>query len=228
MCGFIRRVTDCEPVKDMLREIGLGHLVLPAGDYRPAQSIQGVIINDGQAERSVGGIWWYTLMQAGGQWKANTRAKTLNARNLELKTWREPLVRRRAIVIADAIGESRKKAGTKTVKRFFLMRGAKPLILGALYKRYGDPADPIHGVSIITGKPRADWQPIHDDSMPVCLPPDPMFIERWLDPNHVGDDEIDDVLARPRLYQEIRATEVKSYSSETPVSDDATTFLPAD
>lgn len=224
MCGFIRRVTDSDAVRDLLDQIGLGHLALQGGDFRPQAWLQGLIIDSGREPIAVDALWWYLLeLGEGGRLQPNASVSSFNARRLDSRLWRAPIARRRGIVVADAIGESEPVPGSK-VKRQYLMESPGALILGALWNVY--PTGPTYSTAVITRDPHERFSRYHSKSFPLFLPQDPEFIKLWLDPAVETHPAIDAILAQPRLFYDLEVTQVKTYKSSTAQGD--TELLEAD
>ena len=218
MCGFVRRLTDSPDVQGVLALIGLDDLVLPGGDFRPRGRLLGVIIEDDDGYRLIDPIWWYTLKRVGSKWEPNPAVTSFNAHGLHLPTWREPIQIRRAIVIADAIGESNPVPGYKTKKRQFLIQGHAGLVLGALYRVWPTEAGPLYSAAIITTDKHPRFGEYHEKSTPLFLPLDATFLAAWLSRAVTEAPRLENGVFPPWLPYDLTVTEVKTYKRGEPVA----------
>jgi len=224
MCGFIRRVTDSPHVKAVLASIGLD-AELAGGDFRPQALLRGLIIEQNNALEVVDAIWWYELKLRKQRLAPNQDITSFNSRDLNKRRWLEPLTLRRAIVIADAIGESNPIPGTKK-KQQYLMQAPEALILGALYKTWQSADGLVYSLSIITRDPHPRFSKYHEKAFPLFLPKDREFLQLWLSQQIKTHADIDALLREPKLFTDLSVTEVKTYKSGEPLGD--TELLVAD
>lgn len=210
MCGFIRRTTDSSEVQALLSKLNIDLGPLTAGDFRPQAILRDVIIEEDGHYKKIDAIWWYALKKQNQQWLPNRELTTFNARNLRGRLYSEPLKMRRAIVVANAIGESNPQEGKKTPKRY-LMEGPKGVILGALYQKWETEFGPIYSVAVITRDPHPRFSAFHNKSTPLFLPADPSLMRLWLAKSIQDHSDIDNVLAVPRLVYPFQVSEVKTY-----------------
>ncbi|MEP7287002.1 MAG: SOS response-associated peptidase [Chloroflexota bacterium] len=117
----------------------------------------------------------------------NARAETLTSK----PSYREPLRKRRCLVLADGFYEWQKTGKTKTPMRMTLKSG-EPFAFAGLWENWHDPESDlvVRTFTIITGKPNEVVAPIHD-RMPIILLPKNEKI--WLD-NDAGEEAWENIL----------------------------------
>ena len=211
MCGFVRRVTDSPHVKSLLAILGIDNLVLEGGDYRPRGVLSGVIIEDEGVYSSIDAIWWYLLKKEDGQWKPNPQYSTYNAHKLGSQTWKGAVKSRRALVIADAIGESHPVPGFKTKKQHYLMEGTVGLALGALYQEWPGDDGPTYSVAIVTTEPHPEFARYHEKSLPCFIPPDATLMKDWLSKKVEHPAGLEGERMISRLPYDLNVSEVKTF-----------------
>ncbi|MRR17615.1 MAG: SOS response-associated peptidase, partial [Deltaproteobacteria bacterium] len=109
----------------------------------------------------------------------NARAETV----AEKPSFKNAFVNRRCLIPADGFFEWRKEGNKKIPYSFFLKSG-QSMGLAGLYETWMAPdKKPVHTCTIITTRPNAIVEPIHD-RMPVIIPV--VARELWLNP-HVKD-----------------------------------------
>lgn len=226
MCGYIRRVTDSPAVADLLDQIGLGHLssglkadgelehFYPAFGGNPKRQIRGLIIQEEDEPRLVNATWWFDCKASGDGLEVGKRT-TFNARNLDSPFWKGALRHHRGLVIATGIGESKKIDGRK---HQYLMEGTEPFLLGALYRPFPNGQ---YSCAVITRDAHLKFEPYHDKAFPLFLPPTRHFVRTWLSEDLPQANEIDELLANPRLYATLKVEEVKTFKDGA-VSPNAT------
>lgn len=212
MCGFIKRVTDLPTVINLLEEVGLQGVMpnfraeqgelnfYPAFGKNPMRKISNVIISP---EKTVDATWWFDCKPAGGTLEVGERT-TFNARNIDSPYWQKAIRGYRAIVVATAIGETL-QVGKRS--EHYLMEAEKGLLLGAVYRPF---ANGCYATAVITRPPHASFSMYHDKSIPCFLPHNEEFISNWLSGNP-NDPCINDVLANPKIYQDLKVTKVNTF-----------------
>mgnify|MGYP003624693367 CR=1 FL=1 len=233
MCGYIRRVTDSPEVQELLEELGMGDLFEPLVSEAPAgmeqfypafggnpdRRIRGLIIQEEGRPRLVDATWWFDCKESGDTLEVGKRT-TFNARNLDSPYWKGALRHHRGIVIATGIGESKKIDGRK---HQYLMEGARPFLLGALYRSFPNGQ---FSCAVITRDAHIKFEPYHDRAFPLFLPSTQEFTETWLAEDVPQANEIDELLEHPRLFATLKVEEVKTFKSG--VNSPAATVLQAD
>jgi len=111
----------------------------------------------------------------------NPKAGGFNVRveSLAAPMYREPIRRRRCLILADGFYEWR--ADGKHKQPFLLQRGdRRPFAFAGIWSEMSLPnGEVVPAAAILTTTPRGVAAQVHD-RMPVILPPD--FESRWLDP----------------------------------------------
>lgn len=109
-------------------------------------------------------------------------AKMINARSetvMEKPPFRDAFQQRRCLVPADGFFEWEKR-GKERVPHWFHLRDASVFAFAGLWERwYDEDKNRIESFTILTTKPNALVQPLHD-RMPVILRPEDYAL--WLDP----------------------------------------------
>lgn len=229
MCGYVRRHIGPKDLQEFLSLIGMAQLQFrfpedgkaqhfyPAFGGVPERTIQDLVIREDGKLKTVDATWWYGCEEAGDSLRVITSPPTFNARNLHLKTWREPIRYRRGIAIGTAIGEAIMKDG---VKRQFFAQSDKPLLLGCLYQKFPNGR---YSCAVITRDAHPRFKNYHDDAFPMMLPPDPKLLDAWLSESIPEDDPvIVGLLGEPRIYSDLTVTPVKTYKDAVPKGDPVT------
>lgn len=215
MCGFIQRVTDSPHVIALLEEVGLGQTLplfkeeaslrnvvnfYPAFGRAPEKQISNLIVGP---STTINATWWFDAKPMGDTLAVGERT-TFNARNLDSPYWQKAITKRRGVVVATAIGESNPVGKGKA---HYLMKPQKgALLLGAVYRIFSNGS---FSCAVVTRPPREDFSQYHEKSIPCFLPHDKSVIEAWL---HQGQNvEVDEILAKPKLYTNLEVTKVKSF-----------------
>lgn len=219
MCGYIRRVTDCPEIQDLLEDIGLGELAdryrptehtiehyYPAFGGDPERKIHGLIVPDDNGARTVDATWWYDCEPIGKTLKVGERT-TFNARNLDSPYWRGPLLHRRALVVATGLGETKVIDG---IKRHFLIEGTLPFLLGALYQRFDNGC---YSCAVMTRDIHPRFEPYHDKAFPCFIPAAKAFVDAWLYDIHALPKPVATYLEHPRIVVPLRISPVKTFRS---------------
>lgn len=215
MCGFIQRVTDSPHVIALLEEVGLGQTLplfkeeamlsnvvnfYPAFGRVPEKQISNLIVG---SSTTINATWWFDAKPMGDTLEVGERT-TFNARNLDSPYWQKAITKRRGVVAATAIGESNPEGKGKAHYLMKPQEGA--LLLGAVYRVFSNGQ---FSCAVVTRPPREDFSQYHEKSIPCFLPHDKSAIEAWL---HQGQNvEVDEILAKPKLYTNLEVTKVKSF-----------------
>ncbi|MBU2978449.1 SOS response-associated peptidase family protein [Alteromonas sp. C1M14] len=214
MCGFIKRVTDSPAVINLLDEVGLQEVIpnfrveqgelnfYPAFGQNPTRRIANVIISP---EKTVDATWWFDCKAVGNTLEVGKRT-TFNARNLDSPYWQKAVQGYRAIIVATAVGESQQMGKGS---QHYLMEADKGLLIGAVYRPF---ANGLYSTAVITRPPHERFSDYHDKSIPCFLPHDADFVSAWLSDTKV-DPVIDEVLAKPKIYQDLKVTNVKTFKN---------------
>mgnify|MGYP000507082542 CR=1 FL=1 len=213
MCGFVQRVTDSPAVIALLEQVGLGELTstfkkesggklnfYPAFGKNPDRKLTNLIINPTE---TIDATWWFDCKTDGESLAVGERT-TFNARNLDSPFWKGAIRHHRGIVVATAVGESNKVGKSN---EHYLMESEGALLLGAVYRTFDNGC---YSSAVITRPPHERFSQYHEKSIPCFLPPDKAVIDAWL--NGGPDDPlVDDVLNDPRIYQDLKVTNVETF-----------------
>lgn len=228
MCGYVRRDYSAMDIPGFMRSLGLPTLLqdtpppdqpihfYPAFGGASSRIIPNIIIQDGEQPTTVDATWWFDCHEdRESNFSVGSRT-TFNARNLDSPYWKAAIRYSRAIVVATAIGEGKLIDGKNA---HFLVEGAKPLLLGAVYRRY--PSGRF-STAIITRDAHPRFDKYHDKAFPFFLPPDPQLLQRWLSPVPETDSAITDLLSHPAIYNELKITRVKTLKGGVAIGDSET------
>lgn len=232
MCGYIRRVTDCPEIQDLLEEIGLDELAdryqateqaidhyYPAFGGDPERKIRGLIVPDEGGATPVDATWWYDCRPVGDTLRVGERT-TFNARNLDSPYWRGALLHRRALVVATGLGETKEIDG---VKQHFLIEGEVPFLLGALYQHFDNGC---YSCAVMTRDIHPRFAPYHDKAFPCFIPADKSFVDAWLYDIHTLPKPVASYLEHPRIVVPLQVSPVKTFRSGKTAKDPV--YLPPD
>lgn len=222
MCGYVGRVLDNPKLQALFHLFGLDELLDPflegaqgadiehfypafGGDSK--RVIRGVIIEEQGSYQLIDPTWWFDC-QAGIESESLSVGKltTFNARNLHSPYWKNAIQHHRAIIIATQLGESK---WIDKKKQQFLVKG-EPFLLGAVYRKH---ANGQYSCAIITRDSHPRFEAYHDKAFPLFLPQDPEFIQLWLDQGVAQHPRIEQLLAHPRIVQNLEVVRVKSFKS---------------
>lgn len=237
MCGYLRRHIKPRTLKAFLELLGLKSHGVDWDDNDPApdqfvlehfypafggdvnKTIKGLLIKEGDDLKLVDATWWYHAEEVNGELVLG-KNRTLNARNLHHKFWRDAIEHHRAIAVVTGLGEGKEVDGKN---KHFLVTSERPLLLGAVYKKFPSGK---YTCAIITRDEHPRFTPYHDNSFPLFLPYDQEFLKLWL--SDVGDDhpKIAQLLANPGIFADLAITPVKTFKGE--VATGPTEFLKAD
>lgn len=220
MCGYIGNLHDAPGVIDLLDELGIT-LPLPYYQAYPRRLHPALITLAGDQCVLSKATWWYALKRDGDKLVPNPDVTSFNARHLHSRLWHNAINRRRGIVLATELGESK---GNK----HYLMRSKDGIAIGAVYKDWNAPGgEVVRSMAIITRPPHPRFARYHDQSIPAFLPLDKATLDAWLDPmiesTHPA---IADILETPRLYTDFSVTEVKTFKRAEALT--GAKVLPAD
>ncbi len=225
MCGYLRRHISPRDLKEFLKLIGMPQLEIqfpdsgtaqhfyPAWGAVPEKQIKGLIVLEDGHPKVVDATWWYACDEQGDVLRPNMAKQTLNARNLHLEFWQEPLRHRRGIALATAIGEA---IGPKGKEKRFFVEGARPLLMGCLYKRFQNGK---YSCAVITRNAHPRFTDYHDDAFPLMLPHDPNFLKLWLSDTAPDHPAIAELLKQPKIFTDLTVTHVKTYKDAVPKGD---------
>ncbi|MEG3765818.1 SOS response-associated peptidase family protein [Alteromonas sp. 14N.309.X.WAT.G.H12] len=220
-------MTDSPAVINLLEEVGLQGVIpnfcseqgelnfYPAFGKNPTRKIANVII---RPDKTVDATWWFDCSVAGDTLEVGERT-TFNARNIDSPYWQKAIGGYRAIVVATAIGETL-QVGKRN--EHYLMEAEKGLLLGAVYRPF---ANGCYATAVITRPPHASFSLYHDKSIPCFLPHNEEFIANWLS-GAADDPWINDVLANPKIYQDLKVTKVNTFKQAR--AQGMTEYLDAD
>lgn len=178
MCGRYVLITD-------LAVIGRDFIVpnssvdfSPSRDVSPGQRIPAVIRRGQHNELALcqwGLIPAWCRDPSIGAKLFNARAETL----MEKPSFKNAFINRRCLIPADGFFEW-KKEGNKKIPYYFFLKSGKPMAFAGLYETWmSSDQKPVQTCTIITTKPNAIVEPIHD-RMPVILPQ--ITQDFWLNP----------------------------------------------
>ena len=224
MCGFIQRVTDSPAVIALLEEVGLQHTIplfkdeanqsnvinfYPAFGRVATKRITNLIVNH---STGIDATWWFDAKPNGETLEMGERT-TFNARNIDSPYWKKAIHHRRGIVVATAIGESNPSLGGKGKSHYLMQPECGVLLLGAVYRIFSNGA---YSCAVVTRPPIDGFSKYHEKSIPCFLPHNKDMINAWLqnDMNY----EVEQLLATPKLYTDLRITQVKTFKGAEPTS----------
>ena len=235
MCGYIRRVTDNAYVRALLITVGLEDLVTdftaPANanvleHFYPAfggdvnKTIKKLIIMENNQPKVVDATWWFDCSELGNTLLLGDRT-TFNARNLDSNYWRTALKQQRALVVATGLGESQMHQGKK---QQFLMEGQnQAFLLGALYRKF---ANGKYCCAVITRPASERFAQFHEKAMPLFIPNSADVVSAWLDPEVGLTEEIETLLAEPKISVSLAVSKVKAFKSGA--TSEQAEIIPAD
>lgn len=231
MCGYLRRHIGPVDLREFLSSLELPQLEFhfpddgrpmhfyPAFGGVPERRIRDLIIQEEGELKTVDATWWYDCDAVGDTLRVN-KLTTFNARNLQLKTWREAIEKRRGIALATELGEAIGPRGKE--KRFFV-QGRRPLLMGCVYQRFGNG---LYSCAVITRSAHPRFTDFHDDAFPLMLPLDPAFLKLWLSDAPSEHPAIAALLEQPQIFTDLTVTPVKTYKDAEPKG--VSYWLPAD
>lgn len=169
MCGrFVRKADGAEVAEEFDIEPGDFPFSLePRYNIAPGQQAAAVLF-DGR--RKVEGLQWglipfWAKDPKIGYRMINARAETL----AEKPSFRNPLKKKRCLIVADGFYEWRKDGSRKT-PMYVRLKGGRPFGFAGLYDDWKSPeGKAVRTFTIVTTSPNSLLAPIHD-RMPVILP----------------------------------------------------------
>lgn len=229
MCGYLRRTSGGQTMREYYEAIQLPvewpknpkpdeilHMY-PAFGGVASKQIKDLVIDDGDAVKAVDATWWFDCQELDGELIVGKRT-TFNARNLDSPYWKGAVHHHRGIAIATGLGESLHRNGKKFQ---YLMESEKPILLGCVYRRF--PGG-LYSCAVITRDSHERFDKYHDKAFPLMLPHDPEFLELWLSGEREDHPVIADLLARPRIFNDLQVTPVKTFKDALPVSESELLF----
>jgi putative SOS response-associated peptidase YedK len=187
MCG---RFSLASPADALVKEFGLVETVDTAPRYNIAPGQQIAIIRQPPAAEGRrldlvrwGLVPWWTKEPTPAARMINARAETA----AERPAFRDPFRARRCLVPADGFYEWQ-KSGARSQPFFIRRRDGRPMAFAALWDRWrGAAGERIESCALLTTRPNALVQPIHD-RMPAILAPEQYAA--WLDPSVTEPDRL--------------------------------------
>lgn len=224
MCGYARRhvnTRQLHELADLLNEAGiviragihsLEHFY-PAFGGNASRQLRDLIIRGSAGLATVDATWWFECQPAGDGLVVNNSRTTFNARNLKSPYWRGAIRHNRGIMVATGIGEGKSVDGKN---RHYLVESDQVLLLGCVYRRYPNGC---YSAAVITRDVHPRFEPYHDKAFPLMLPHDPDFLRLWLSDAREDEPAIADLLERPRIFNDLKITHVKTFKDGKPLND---------
>jgi len=189
MCGRYSISIPAEQLAQRFDAIVPPEITQPHYNASPTQDLP-VLLNEGEREVQLmrwGLIPFWSKDPTTGYKMINARVETLD----EKPAYREPLKKRRCLVLADGFYEWQKTAGGKKIPMRIMLKSGEPFAFAGLWENWKNAdGEWLRTFTIITGKPNEVVAPIHD-RMPTILLPEHEKV--WLD-NDAGLDAWHDVL----------------------------------
>jgi putative SOS response-associated peptidase YedK len=186
MCGRFILTTPAEILAAMFRVPALRTLA-PRFNIAPTQNVLVIRIAPATGERECVSMRWglvprWSREPGKGPSPINARAETLLAKRM----FREPMRRRRCLILADGFYEWESSSGGKQ-PWLFRLADARPFAMAGLWETWAGPDGlAVESCTIITTSANALLARFHD-RMPVILPPESHDV--WLDAESHGPDE---------------------------------------
>lgn len=182
MCGRFELITDLSVIGRDFIVPNVRVSFSPNRTISPGERIPAVVRRGGHNELA---LFQWGLIPAWckdpsiGAKLFNARAETI----AEKPSFKNAFMNRRCLIPADGFFEW-KKEGNKKIPYYFFLKSGAPLGFAGLYETWTAPdKKPVHTCTIITTRPNAIVEPIHD-RMPVIIPE--VARELWLNPNVKG------------------------------------------
>ena len=151
--------------------------ITPRFNIAPGQKIL-TLLSDGKKQRAGTMKWglvpFWAKDEKIGYKMINARAERID----EKPSFRHAFKRRRCLIVADGFYEWQKTENGKQPYRF-IMKDKKPFAFAGLWETWRKEENPLYTCTIITTKPNAVAEDIHN-RMPVILHQDDYDV--WLDP----------------------------------------------
>lgn len=188
MCGRFSLIESVHELQQQF-EFDLSADLQPRFNIAPSQEVFS-IISDGKKRRG-GTLRWGLVPHWAKEAKIgykmiNARAEGIN----EKPSFREPFRKKRCLIIADGFYEWKKVDDRKQPYRF-IMKDRKPFAFAGLWETWKNGDTPLHTCTIITTRPNAVTEDVHD-RMPVILKR--ADYDRWLDPSNQAVDKLKSLL----------------------------------
>lgn len=179
--------------------------------YIGAASPVSIILENSQGRSLHDAIWWLLLEHTENGFRPskytsfNTRYDKLNVpRSAGFIPYRES----RCIIPAKGFGESEFK-NKQRIHCHDLEAVDGAIAFGGLYKEWlnTDTGETTFSCSVITLPPNPKLANIHSKSIPLMLPQEGDWLERWLDPK-IKDTQQFEALLQPTLRQDLKVQQI--------------------
>jgi|AntRauTorckE5430_2_1112549.scaffolds.fasta_scaffold12112_2 putative SOS response-associated peptidase YedK len=178
----------------------------PAFGKDPTKTIDIIVEEDGLLKQ-VSATWWFDCRVQDNVLTVGART-TFNARNLSSPYWQHSLQRKRGVLLATGLGESKKIGKTK---HQYYMSSDSVFLLGVLYQKHSNGQ---YSCAVITRDAHPKMSPYHDKAFPCFLPIDDEFLNIWLSSDISQHESISDILNHPKLYPTLNVQRVKTYKGK--------------
>ena len=192
MCGRFTLTVSPEELQAAFPEFSIPGDIPPSYNIAPSQPIP-VIPNDGKQTLDFY-LWglipsWTKPDQLGKYNLINARSETA----AEKPSFKNSFRRRRCLILTDGFYEwSKPRSGGSKIPYYFRFEDQGPFAFAGLWETWISPeGDPLNSACILTTSPNQTIKPIHN-RMPVIL--HPADYQRWLDPQEVKPDALQDLL----------------------------------
>lgn len=189
MCGRYSISIPAEQLAQRFDAIVPSEITQPHYNASPTQDLP-VLLNEGEREVQLlrwGLVPFWSKDPTTAYKMINARVETLD----EKPAYREPLKKRRCLVLADGFYEWQKTPEGKKIPMRIMLKSGEPFAFAGLWENWKNAdGEWLRTFTIITGKPNEVVEPIHD-RMPMILLPENEKI--WLD-NDAGLDAWHEVL----------------------------------
>ncbi|MEW4328754.1 SOS response-associated peptidase [Rossellomorea marisflavi] len=184
MCGRFSLIESVHELQQQF-EFDLSVDLQPRFNIAPSQEVFS-IISDGKKRRG-GTLRWGLVPNWAREAKIGYKMINARAEGIDEKpSFREPFRKKRCLIIADGFYEWKKVDDRKQPYRF-IMKDRKPFAFAGLWETWKKGDAPLHTCTIITTRPNAVTEDVHD-RMPVILKR--TDYARWLDPSNQAVDEL--------------------------------------
>ena len=224
MCGRFTQGKSQTEVEARFEVQGSLFTFPPRYNIAPSQAVAVVTVQGPNRERLLEPMQW-GLVPA---WARDTSraSQMINARSetvSEKPSYKQALMRRRCLVIADGFYEWDKVGGSKLPRHFHLKDTHNPLFaMAGLWEEWESPdGSALRSCTVLTTEANALIAPYHE-RMPVILPPE--HEEDWLDVNRFTPQHLTS-LYQPYSESKMAATLV-SKRVNTPINEDALLIEP--
>lgn len=177
------------------------------------RKLEKLIIREVGKDVAVDATWWFDCEEEGESLRVNNNRTTFNARNLDSSYWKGAIRHHRGIFLVTGLGEGKDVNGKG---RHYLIESAKPILLGCVYRRYSNGC---YSAAIITRDSHPRFERYHDKAFPLMLPHDPQFIDLWLSDAREDHPAIADLLAHPKIFNDLKITWVKTLKGGVPKAE---------